>query len=178
MADAATTKRGLNALLTTKDEQGGRDMPLPTTPNNEQAQVWPDFSTASLFLDATRAETTKKLLESARKVGSFSLADDSWHPVDWDPEVGCIDFWVYSSGTDGVEITTAPAGAANAGAEVPNGAMRSIYVGDSPIGRLYIRRTNAGNSGNGSTTVKVNYFTHGSRRMLGATNLAANVAHS
>lgn len=182
MADAATTKRGINPLLAaanlTTVEDGKRDMVLPTTPNNEQAQTWPDMSLSALFLDASRSATTQLLAEGNRKTGVFSLSDNSWHHIDWDPEVGLIELWPYSSGTDGIELATEAAVAANAGCEVGNGVHRALVVSDSPVGRMYVRRTDAGNGGNGSTTVKVNFICHGSRKMLGATNRVAGVAHA
>lgn len=179
MADAAVTNRGLNNLLTDPVEQGDEFFKLPSTLQNEQVQGWPDFSTSALFLDTVRGPTTKKPQEGDRKSGSFTLSDDAWHHVDWDPEVGAIELWpIPASSTDGIEITTNPAAAANAGAEIAANQRFEVLVAGAPVGRFYVRRTAAGNGGNGSVNVNVNFICHGTQKMLDATNRNANETHA
>lgn len=180
MADAATTKRGTNELVAVANRttEGGNEFKSANSPR-EDVQAWPDVSLSALFLDATRGATTKLLLDSAQKHGFFSLADNNWHTLDWDPEVGAFSLYpVDATGTDGIEISSNPAGAANTGHEIIDGGQREFIVAGAPVGRLYVRRTNAGNSGNGSNTVKVNFICHGSKKMLGSTTRNADVAHS
>lgn len=178
MADAATTTRGLNQLLSTKDSKNGNEFDAANSPR-EDLQAWPDVSLSALYLDSTRGTDTKLLQAGDQKHGFFSLADNNWHHLDWDPEVGAITLYpVDATGTDGIEISSNPTGAANTGHEIIDGGQRELIVAGAPVGRLYVRRTNAGNSGNGSNTVKVNFICHGSRKMLGSTTLNAGVAHS
>lgn len=185
MADANTTNRGLNDLLVAAGlpivEGGGRDFTLPEGHHGGYGpiQTWEDVSCSALFVSGSRSATTKKLQEAERKTGTFSLASDSWVPVDWDPEVGAIELTpIDSTGTNGIEVATEASVAANAGCEIPNGIMRQFIVVGSPVGRIYVRRTAAGNGGNGANTVKVNFVCYGSRKMLGSTQRIAGTAHA
>lgn len=185
MADAATTVRGLNdiagnanhaALAVT--QAGHRMMHLPDGQRGD-AQVLGDFSTKGLFFAAAGRTAATGLLDGTKQSGVYSLTGDSWVAVDWDPETTSFDLWCNdATGTDGLEFTTDPAAAANAGMELPEGQVRSFYVADAPLGRMWIRRTNAGNSGNGSNTVKLNFISYGSRNMLASSRRNVDTAHS
>lgn len=180
MADAATTNRGLNQLLAVADrvEGGGRQFTLP---DGYQGPVdtWEDVSTAALFVDSTRDATTKKLQEGDRITGEFTLNDNNWHHIDWDPEVGALELTpVENTGADGIEVSTDASCAANAGMEIPEGTTKEFIVAGSPVGRMYVRRTAAGNGGNGSNAVNINCVCYGSRKMLGSTQSVADTAHS
>lgn len=185
MADAATTNRGLNDLLKaaglTLVENGGRDFTAPEAAYGSYGPLptWEDISLSALFLDSTRSATTKKLQEADRKDGVISLANDTWHHIDWDPEVGAFELTpIENTASDGIEVATEADVAANAGMEIPEGTTKEFLVAGSPVGRIYIRRTNAGNGGNGAQTVKVNFICYGSRKMLGSTRRVAGTAHS
>lgn len=184
MTDAATTTRGLNEIAgngthpnLSPQAAGDRLLHLPDARRGE-AQVLGDFSTKGLFFAGSRNAITG-LLNVAQQSGAYSLTGDSWVSVDWDPETTAIDIWCNdATGTDGLEFTTDPAAAANAGMELPEGQVRNLYVADAPLGRFYVRRTNAGNSGNGSNTVKLNFICYGSRNILMSSRRNTDVAHA
>ena len=185
MADAATTGRGLNeiagnsshaALASASDQDSLLKMPSGRA---AEAPIFGDISTKALFFaNGARTAATGKLTEGNRS-STYTLSGNSWVSVDWDPEVQAFELWCNdATGTDGIEFTTDPACAANAGAELPEGITKRFVVADAPLGRIYIRRTNAGNSGNGSNSVKVNHVAYGSRNMLGASRRNVDVEHS
>lgn len=178
MADAATTNRGLNDLLNTPVGGGSRDMAMVPSRTRNGANLFADMSFKAIFQNSTRNVTTKKLQEGDRK-GSFVLSDNAWDHVDWDPEVCAIDIIVDAVvAGEGVEISMDPAGAANSGFGIYDGETFRMFVAGSPCGRFFIRRTNAGNSGNGTGNVTVRFICYGSHEMLGSTHSAKNVAHS
>jgi hypothetical protein len=185
MADAATTGRGLNeiagnashtALAKAADQDSLMKMP---SGRRDEAPIFGDISSKALFFaNGARTAATGKLTEGNRS-GVYSLTGDSWVAVDWDPEVQAFDLTpIPASSTDGIEWTSDPAAAANAGMEIPASTTKRFVVADAPLGRIYIRRTNATNSGNGSVTVKVNHIAYGSRNMLGASRRNVDTAHN
>ena len=158
-------------------EDGKRDFTQPDAFAGPM-QTWEDFSLSALFFDSVRDTTTKKLQEGDRLDGVITLSDNNWHHLDWDPEVGSIELTPDDiTGTDGCELATEKDVADNAGHELKEGTTKELIVVGSPVGRVYIRRCDAGNAGNGANTVKVSFVCHGSRKMLGATRRVANTAH-
>lgn len=184
MPDAATTKRGLNDLLSTKTVDGNRAMQTPTAYHGAEAvPVFGDISSKAMFSANGARNTTTGLLTEANRGNKIALTGDSWVAVDWDPEVQAFDMWCQDTtaadaGTDCVEFTTDPSCAANAGLLLKKDVHKTLYVADAPLGRIYVRRTNVVNTGNGSATVHLYLLSLGSRAMLNASRNNMNVEHS
>lgn len=183
MADAATTNRGLNDLLSAKTVDGSRMMATPSAHQGEQSiPIFGDISSKAMF-SANAARSAAGKLTEANRGNKISLTGDSWVAIDWDPEVQAFDMWCQDTtaadaGVDCVEFTTDPAAAANAGLLLKKGVHKTLYVADAPLGRIYVRRTNVTNTGNGTATVTLYLLAYGSRNMLGASRNNTNTAHS
>lgn len=167
MADAATTNRGLNDLLSSPVLRGDRTVILPMGARSD-VPVFGDVSNKALFLDTTRSAAG--FCQEADRVGLITLSDGNWHSIDWDPEVTA--FVLVNddaSGTDGFVWTADPAD--NTGMPAVEAEKVTFYVADAPLGRIWVKR-------GGSNTITIKHAAYGSRKMLGASNNNVNVSHA
>jgi hypothetical protein len=125
---------------------------------------WEDISLRAITLNAVRNLTTKKLADSDLKTKATLANNGDWQVLEWDPEAGLI---VIVPDAAILITTDKDASKASEGFVVAANASFPLHVAGAPLGRVYVRRSAAGQP-------NISAYAFGSRRMAFASNRLFN----